>query len=79
MRIIRLRMGTVAQSSSLKERVAGKWQLPLFFLGLLMLGGSLYISLPNPTCIPLSQAIEQLDVLVSGGAVMGPDRLDEAS
>jgi hypothetical protein len=55
-------MGTVAQWSTLKERVAGKWQLPLFFLGLLMLGGSLYLSCPSPRRIPPSQAIEHLDV-----------------
>ncbi len=60
-------MGAVAQWSSLKERAAGKWQLPLFFLGLVMLGGSLYVARPTPKRIPLSQAVEQLDVLLSGG------------
>jgi len=67
MRIVWLRMGSVAQSASLTERVAGKWQLPLFFLGLVMLGSSLYFSRPDPTRVPLSQAIEQLDELISSG------------
>jgi len=69
----------VVQSWNLKVRVAGKQRLPLFFLGLLMLGGSLHISLPSPTRIPLSQAVKQLDDPVSGGVVMGPDRLDKGS
>ena len=57
----------MAEWSSLKERAAGKWQLPLFFLGLVMLGGSLYLSRPTPKRLPLSQVIERLDVLLSGG------------
>src|SRR3990167_5891884 len=60
-------MGAVAQWWSLKERAAGKWQLPLFFLGSVMLGGSLYVARPTPQRVPLSQTVDQLDVLLSGG------------
>lgn len=62
-----LRMGTMSQWEALLERVAGKWQMPLLGLSLLMLAASLLHLRPSPTYLPLDEAVEYLDVLVSDG------------
>lgn len=84
----------MAQSSSLKDRVAGKGQLPQYLLDSLVLSTSRYRSRPDPRRVGISQAIEQRDVAIDcnerslqaipayrlhGSAVVGPDRLEEAS
>jgi len=57
----------VKPKSLLKERAAGKWQLPLFFVGLVMLGASLYVSREGSKRIPITQVVEELDALISAG------------
>ncbi|MGB2986681.1 MAG: tetratricopeptide repeat protein [Phycisphaerae bacterium] len=55
------------QWETLKDRAAGKWQLPLLLLSLVMLAGVLLRVRPTPARLPLSEAVEYLDTLVSGG------------
>jgi len=52
--------------SILKERVAGKWQIPLLGISLVMLTCSFLRLRPDPTTQPLDKTIEYVNTLVSG-------------
>lgn len=57
----------MSQWSQLGMRLAGKWQIPLLALSLMMFGGALYRLAPRPSEFSVDQAVELLDTLVSGG------------
>ncbi len=57
----------MAQWSTIRDRAAGKWQIPLFAVSLLLLAGSVYRIRPTSTRLPVDEAIRQLDSLVSVG------------
>jgi len=63
-----LRMSTMSEWGTLKDRMTGKWQLPLLVVSLVMLTASFLRLRPAPEALPLDEAIEYLDVLLSGGA-----------
>lgn len=60
-------MSTTSPWDSLKQRVAGKWQLPLLALSALLLVGSFLRLRPSPAQLPLDEAVEYLDALIAGG------------
>ncbi len=62
-----LRMGAMSQWSRLKEQAAGKWQMPLFVLSMVMLGVSLLRLLPGADRLPPEQAVTYLDTLIRAG------------
>ena len=53
--------------SNLKERVAGKWQFPLFVLSLFLLVGSLWRVTPGQRPRSIEEADEVLGQLISAG------------
>ena len=53
--------------ASLGNRMAGKWQLPLLVVSLILLAGSIYRIRPTPTRFPPAKAVEHLETLVAGG------------
>ena len=57
----------MSEWGSLKERVAGKWQVPLFAISVALLGAALLMLRPGPKEISLDTAVEYLDLLLSGG------------
>ena len=57
----------MSQWATLKERVAGRWQLPLLVVSLIVLTGSLLRSRPAPTSLPLGDAINFLDRQIASG------------
>jgi TolA-binding protein len=61
-------MGTMSRWSTLQERIAGKWQIPLFILSLVMLVGAFLRVRPDPMGLPLDEALAYLDTLIGGGA-----------
>jgi len=63
--------------SDLRQRIAGKWQVPLFVISLVALGASFLNIKPTPSDYPIDQAVEELDVLVSGGLYSAALRLCE--
>jgi tetratricopeptide (TPR) repeat protein len=56
----------MSQWESLKDRAAGKWQMPLLLVSLILLAGSLLRLRSASTQLPLNQAAEYLTELVSG-------------
>ena len=67
----------MGQWSTITDRAAGKWQIPLLVVSLLLLAGSVYRSRPTPTDIPVEEAIRQLDSLVLAGHHSGAIELGE--
>jgi tetratricopeptide (TPR) repeat protein len=69
----------MSHRSALRERIAGKWQIPLFMISLLVLAGALLRINPQSYPPPLEEAVEILDTMVSGGvydrAIALSDRL----
>jgi len=61
-----LRMGSGSNWSNLRGRAAGKWQLPLLAVSLVMLAGALYRIRPTPRRIPFEQSLAYLDTLMAG-------------
>lgn len=57
----------MSEWTSLKERVAGKWQVPLFVFSVMLLGAALLAVRPRPGDVPLGNAVEYLDLVLSGG------------
>lgn len=57
----------MSQWSRLKEQAAGKWQMPLFVLSMVMLGVSLLRLLPAADRLPPEQAVTYLDTLIRAG------------
>lgn len=55
------------QWSTLQKRVAGKWQIPLFVLSLALLVGAFLRIRPSESRLSLDEAVDYLDVLISGG------------
>ena len=53
--------------SAVRERIAGKWQIPLFVLSLLMLAGAFLRINPQSGTPPFEEAVEILDAMVSRG------------
>ncbi|MBI1825614.1 MAG: tetratricopeptide repeat protein [Planctomycetes bacterium] len=53
--------------NSMRARIAGKWQMPLFAFSILMLGGSILWSRPTPKVQSLPELIASLESLVSCG------------
>jgi tetratricopeptide (TPR) repeat protein len=60
-------MSMMSQWATLKERAAGRWQLPLLVVSLILLTGSLLRSRPAPTSLPLGDAINFLDRQIASG------------
>jgi tetratricopeptide (TPR) repeat protein len=63
----RLRMGAMSNWSTLRSRIAGKWQVPLLLISAIALAGSLYKLRPPATAMSLSDAADYLNTLVDGG------------
>ncbi len=59
-------MGNKQTWSNLRERVRGKWQLPLLAVSVVILGGALYRLRPTPSRIPFPQALNYFDSLLAG-------------
>lgn len=57
----------MSQWSAIRERVADKWQIPLFVLSVCLLAGSFFRIPTKAAGRPWPEAIEQLDRLVSRG------------
>ena len=57
----------MSEWASLKGRVAGKWQVPLFVISVALLGAAVLTLRPGPKEISLDHAVEYLDLLLSGG------------
>ncbi len=57
----------MSEWSTLKERVGGKWQLPLFVLSLMFLGAALLRLRPTPQQNSPQKTLESIDTLVSEG------------
>ncbi len=55
----------MSQWQALKDRAAGKWQLPVLLLSLILLPASLIRLNPPPTQMTLAEATERLDALAS--------------
>jgi len=53
--------------NSLRRRVAGKWQMPLFAFSIFMFAGAILWSRPTPKVQTLPEAITSLETLVSCG------------
>ncbi len=58
----------MSQWSSLLERVAWKWQIPLFVLSLFLLVGAFLRIQPNRESYSLDETCDYLDQLIGGGA-----------
>jgi two-component system OmpR family sensor kinase len=54
-------MSMMSQWATLKERAAGRWQLPLLVVSLILLTASFLRIRPAPTSLPLGDAINFLD------------------
>ncbi len=52
---------------SLRDRVAGKWQLPLFALSLILLSGAIYRFRSTPARYTPAETVEYLDSLIAAG------------
>jgi tetratricopeptide (TPR) repeat protein len=50
-----------------KQRIAGKWQIPLLVLALAALGGAILRSRPTPPRTPVERAAAYIDALLAGG------------
>ena len=50
-----------------KQRVAGKWQIPLLFAALVTLGGAVLLARPTAKSLPVERATEYIDTLLAGG------------
>lgn len=61
-----LRMGTMSHWGDLQNRAAGKWQMPLLAVSLILLAGAFLRARPTPTRLPFDEAIEHLEALTSG-------------
>jgi len=57
----------MSEWASLRARVAGKWQLPLLALSLILLAGGIYRIRPTPVRYSPAEAAEHLDFLLSAG------------
>jgi len=60
-------MSAMSEWSTLRARVAGKWQVPLLLLSLLLLAGAFIRVQPHPAKQPFGEAVEALDRMVSQG------------
>jgi len=52
---------------TVKERVGGRWQIPLLFVSVVVLAGSFMFGLTADEELPVEEIVKRLDVLVSGG------------
>ncbi|MEK7710732.1 MAG: tetratricopeptide repeat protein [Planctomycetota bacterium] len=59
-------MGSGSNWSNLRGRTAGKWQLPLLAVSLVILAGALYRIRPTPRRIPFEQSLAYLDTFLAG-------------
>lgn len=57
----------MSEWASLRDRVAGKWQLPLLGLSILLLAGAIYRIHPTPARFSPTEAVKHLDSLVTAG------------
>ncbi len=57
----------MSEWSALKERVAGRWQIPLFVFSLFMLAGAFLRVIPSATPSTFAEISEYLNTLVAGG------------
>ncbi len=60
-------MSTVQSWSDLRERVAGKWQIPLLLLSLVLLGTAVFRTRPRELRLPPEKLIEEVATLAAGG------------
>ena len=51
----------------IRERVAGKWQIPLLAVSVILLGGSFLFTRPTPTTTPIDEVLKYLDRAVEFG------------
>ncbi len=51
----------------IRERVAGKWQIPLLAVSVILLAGSFLFTRPTPTTTPIDEVLKYLDAYVAGG------------
>lgn len=58
-------MGTMSEWATLKDRAAGKWQIPALAFSLLLLASSLFRLHPSPVEFPPDRALLHLEELVS--------------
>lgn len=60
-------MGDAPNWKRVRERIAGKWQVPALFGSLIALTGAIYTLRPPPTALDLSEANEYLKIHVAAG------------
>lgn len=60
-------MSDTIQQTPLRERLAGKWQIPAFILSVALLLGSLVHVRPPSVEIPLDQTLSEMEELLGGG------------
>ena len=56
----------MSQWTSLRDRAAGRWQLPLLAVSLILMIGALLRVRPAPTDLAFNDAVAYLDRLVAG-------------
>ena len=61
-----LRMGSDLQSATFRDRVAGKWQMPLMALSAFLFTASLYVLLPQTLVPPIDEWVADIDALRRG-------------
>jgi len=57
----------MSQWETVKDRAAGKWQMPLLVVSVILLAGSLFRIHPSPAKLPLDEAVEYLEKCVAAG------------
>jgi tetratricopeptide (TPR) repeat protein len=60
-------MSKMSQWGELRERLAGKWQVPLLVVSLFLLACGVFRLRPSPTSMPVADALEFLDEYAAGG------------
>ena len=59
-------MGARAESFPIRERLAGKWQIPLLFVSIALLVGSLLQIEPPETRIPFETLLKRIEAEIEG-------------
>jgi tetratricopeptide (TPR) repeat protein len=60
-------MGNMSSWGDIRERVRGRWQLPLLVLSVMLLAVSFFSIRPTPSSLPTETVLEHLDAYLSGG------------
>ena len=57
----------MSQWAVLNQRMAGKWQIPLFAVSLLLLAGAYLRVRPDPAKLPVEEALAHIDTVAAAG------------